>query len=120
MRRLIVPLLLLACIPCDRSGIVEYGEPAVGSELVLAAAAARCDLDGLVVRWVEDGHGYADLVVPSACGTWLDVERRDPAWTSAEAHGLAHICLGLGSSAEDEAAADAWAAEVNAEARGEG
>lgn len=70
-----------------------------------------------MVRWVETAPpGVAGIRVPSACGDWVDVVRRDPAWASAEAHELAHVCLGLGRSTEHEAAADVWAAEVNAEA----
>lgn len=114
MRRLIVPLLLLACIPCDTApGVVQHGDAPAGAEAVLAVAAERCALDGLTVRWVEDGRGYAGVRVPVACGAWVDVEIRAPAWESALAHEIAHVC-----GAESEGEADAWAGVVNAEAAG--
>jgi hypothetical protein len=113
---LVAAALLLGCPnPCPKaSGFKQIGEAPLHSDLVLQAAGERCDLSGLTVRWVKDGHGYAGLNVPVSCGWWVDVEIRPDAFDTAEAHELGHHCL---KNQTDEAAANAWAAEVNGRAR---
>ena len=122
MRRLILPLLILACCPSDR--VTQYGTPAPHADLVIAAAENRCDLHCTEITWepepfhagYDEARLYSETTGWDACGAREHVWAEDgaEAWDTELAHGLGHYCL---RTYTDEGAADGWAAEVNAEAK---